>query len=105
MYLGVQDVAVNLTAAGTTQTDALLLIGGISHLGTVASGAGVRLNVCPVGVSQMVYNGGANALLVYPPSGYNINQLSANASISLPINTNCVFWTLNTTQIIALLSA
>ena len=105
MYLGVQDVGMNLTAAGTTQTDAQLLIGGINHLGTVASGAGVRLNVCPVGVSQMVYNGGANTLKVYPPSGYNINQLTANANITLPIYTSCLFITLNTTQIIALLSA
>ena len=105
MYLGVQDVKMGVSAAGTTQTDAQLLINGISYVDTVAAGSGVRLNVGQVGVSQMVYNAGANPLLVYPPSDYNINQLSADAAITLATNTNCVFWTLNSTQIIAMLSA
>ena len=105
MYLGVQDVKMDVSAAGTTQADAQLLVNGINYVETVASGAGVRLNVAQVGVSQMVYNAGANPLLIYPPDGCNINQLSADAAITLATNTNCAFVTLDSTQIIAMLSA
>lgn len=76
-------VASSLTAAGTTQADALALPADINQFTTVGSGAGTILPPMSAGDSVTLYNGGANALLVYPPVGGLINGLSANAAYSV----------------------
>ena len=53
----------------------------------------------------MIYNGGANALTVYPPSGAKINGLATNAGMLLATNTACEFYCLSTTQWTGILSA
>ncbi len=105
MYVGTQDVSPSLTATGTTQATALLLINGINVLGTVASGTGVALYPANPGTSQTVYNGGANPVTVYPPLGSKINQIAVNGGHLLATNTSCVYFNATATQVIANLSA
>lgn len=105
MNQGTQDVSASITAAGTTQGTATLLINGINMIGTAASGSGVVLFAYNPGASQIVYNGGANPVVVYPPLGVKINGLAANSGMTLAPNTTCEFWTCSTTQVIGILSA
>lgn len=77
----------NLTATGTNQGTALVIPAGqdLSIVTTAASGTGVQLP--GAGVSRpevyVVANHGANALLVYPPTGGQIGTLGANVGYSL----------------------
>lgn len=71
------DVADTLTAAGTTNADALALSAAINRVTTTAASTGVRLMVPESGSSVVVVNSGANALLVYPGTGAQINALTA----------------------------
>src|SRR3990167_3269581 len=84
------DVATGLTAAGTTQGTAYESTSAKNAFTTVAAGTGTILDSdAAPGDSQMIYNGGANALTVYPPSGAQINALGANNGMILPIRTAC----------------
>lgn len=85
------NVAGGLVAAGTTQADALGLSSAINRVSTVSSGSGVRLPVCQPGDEILVYNGGANALLVYPPVGGKINALATNAAVTVGTGTEARF--------------
>lgn len=69
------DEATSLTATGTTSSDALQLTSGINQFGTVASGTGCILP--SQGGMAAVINNGANALLVYPGTGRQINNGTA----------------------------
>jgi hypothetical protein len=73
-------VASGLTAAGANNTNALALAADVDiHvIGTAASGTGVILSA-PGGIGDtvVVYNRGANAVLVYPQAGGAINALTA----------------------------
>lgn len=98
-------VGAALTATGTGQSDALQLTAAINQVTTTASGTGVKLYASPAAGSwQLVYNGGANPLLVYPQTSSAINQLSANSGVTLPINTGIVFFAASATAWIAILS-
>ena len=101
----VQDVGTAISAAGTTQGTATALTNTLNWLGTVAAGAGVVLYAGSAGDCQIVYNGGTNAVNVYPPSGANINQLAANIPHVLATHTACEYWFLSSTQIVGVLSA
>jgi len=85
-----------VTAAGTTISDAFQLGGVYNSVGTVAAGAGVKLwNV--EGINICTVNNGANDLLLYPPSaGGIINGGSAGAAVTLAAATgqrSCCFRT------------
>ena len=101
-----QDVATSLSAAGTTQGTATELTATDSEITTVAAGAGVVLSskLAP-GDSQTVFNAGANAVKIYPPSGMKINNLATNAAMSLGTNTGCFFQCVSATRVFAILSA
>lgn len=101
-----QDVATSLSAAGTSQGTATELTAADSEITTVAAGAGVVLSskLAP-GDEQTVFNAGANAMKIYPPSGMKINNLSTNAAMSLGTNTGCLFKCVSTTRVFAILSA
>lgn len=101
-----QDTATSVSAAGTTQGAATELTATDNEVTTVASGAGCVLSskLAP-GDEQTVFNAGANALKIYPPSGFKINALAANASMTLGTNTACLFKCISTTRVYALLSA
>jgi len=102
----IQDVVSGISAAGTNQPTATGLINAVNVVSTVASGSGaILLSTAGIGDSQLVFNGGANALRIYPPSGMQINALSANTHMTLPTNTACRFTMVSATQWIAELSA
>lgn len=72
------DTANTLTAAGTTNADALRLNAIHNRVTTTASGTGVLLPPIEPGAEVTVMNSGANALLVYPgTTGAQINALTA----------------------------
>lgn len=98
-------VGAALTAAGSGQSDALQLAATINQVTTVAASTGVKLYSGGVaGDIQVVYNGGANPLKVYPQSGATLNQLSANTGITLPTATSCQFFAVSATAWVAVLS-
>lgn len=76
-------VANGLTATGASQATALALGADINYVTTAAASTGVILPAMNPGDSLNVYNKGANALLVYPPTGAVINALGANAGYSV----------------------
>ena len=100
-----KDVTTGLTATGTLQSDAYEVTFAKNAFSTVASGTGAVLDSdAAPGDSQMIYNGGANVLRVYPPSGAAINNLAADSAILLPTATACEFFCLTTTTWIGILS-
>ncbi|MDO8707020.1 MAG: hypothetical protein Q7J84_18995 [Sulfuricaulis sp.] len=101
-----KDVATALSAAGTTQGTATELGAACSEVTTVAAGAGVVLSASlAAGDEQSVFNAGANAVKVYPPSGFKINALAANAPMTLATNTGVIFKCVSTTRVFGVLSA
>lgn len=99
-------IAPTVSAAGTIITDATDLVASVNVVTTVAASSGVQLYFGELGDSMMVYNGGANILLVYPPSSsHTINQLSAGTAMQLAVSTACTFTLVTSTRVIALLSA
>ena len=101
----VQDVGTSISAAGTTQGTATALTNALNGVSTVASGAGVVLYAGSAGDCQLVYNGGANPVNVYPPVGAKINGMPTNTPHSLGTNTACEYWFLSATQLVGVLSA
>ena len=97
------DVATAQTAAGTTQADAFALSADTTMFGTVGAGAGAILRAVPG--RQMIYNGGANACLVYPPVGGTINSGAANASFSVATTKSAQFYSADGVTFVAVLSA
>jgi hypothetical protein len=83
------DITSGLTAAGTTQADALAISADANIFGTVASGTGAVLAVSS-SARILVRNGGANALLVYAPVGGTMNGTS-NGSLSIATTKNALF--------------
>jgi hypothetical protein len=79
----VGDVGNTLTATGATQATALALPNDVNRFTTVAAGTGTILPAMNPGDSVIIRNGGANALLVYPPVGGLINALATNAGYSV----------------------
>ena len=100
-----QDVGTAISAAGTTQGTATALTNILNGITTAAAGSGVVLYAGSAGDCQLVYNGGASAVNVYPPSGAKINGLATNAPHLLATNTTCEYWFLSATQLIGVLSA
>lgn len=98
------DVASALTATGTNQATAYSMTAADNEFTTVASGTGAILYAGTPGDTQFVYNGGANALLVYPPSGSKLNGLATNAGALVPTATGCIFKCMSTTRWIGILS-
>ena len=100
-----KDVAT-VSAAGTTQGTATELTAADSEITTVAAGSGVILNSnLSAGDQQTVFNAGANAVKVYPPSGFKINALATNAAMTLATNTGCLFKCVSSTRVFGVLSA
>lgn len=82
-----------ISAAGTTQGTATQLPDtSASHVTTVAANTGVRLpsNSTP-GKLVYVHNSGANTLKIYPATGQQINNLAANAALSVTANKGVTF--------------
>lgn len=99
------DIATTLSGAGTTAGTATAMNAAVNVFSTVASGSGAILASCEIGDEQWAYNGGANALLVYPDTSSQINQLAVNSSVSVPTSTVMWFKRITSTRWIAMLSA
>jgi hypothetical protein len=85
--------ATGLVAAGTTQGNALdISATDINMFATVAAGTGARLASAEGQPLQAVFNGGANALLIYPFGTEFINALGASTAISLPAGKAVTFY-------------
>ncbi len=98
------DVAPALTATGTTQATAYAMTAADNEFTTVAANTGAVLYAGSPGDSQLVYNGGANPITVYPPSGSEINDLGANTGVLIPSNTSCIFKCMTSTRWVGILS-
>lgn len=103
--IGWAQSATNLTATGTSQSGAFALVAENNYFSTVAASTGAVLDSnLGEGQVQMVYNGGANQLSVYPPSSAQINSLGTNNAMLLPTQTSCDFIRLGPTQWTGILS-
>ena len=109
---GVQAAAINgvvantLTAAGTNQATALVLTSDLNRFTTVAAGTGCILPSLNPGDGLEIFNGGANALSLYPPSGGAINGLSVNTAYSIATTTPyCLVRCISPTQYQAMQSS
>lgn len=99
-------VANALTAAGTTNANALGLSAEINVVTTTAASTGVRLMPVEVGASILVANQGASALLVYPGTGVQIDALTATTGgFSVPAGKSATFYGVSSTQWISQLGA
>lgn len=87
----VGDFTGSLVATGSTQATALQLNSAINDVITTAASTGVVLPVAEVPATVTVYNAGANALLVYPQLGSQINALALNAGFSIGANKGATF--------------
>lgn len=76
-------VDTGLVATGTNQATALQLTAQWNEVDTIAPNTGVLLSAYNAGQSQTVFNQGANALLVYPAPGSQIDALGENVAFSL----------------------
>ena len=93
-----KDVGTAISAAGTTQGTATQLTNAENFLTTVAAGSGVILDSqASAGDSQFIYNGGANPVNVYPPSGARIQVLATNLPMILPVGTSVNLYCASTT--------
>ena len=79
------DIQTGVVAAGSTQATATAAYADTVIVGTTPASSGVIMSgpAYGPGDDQFFQNGGANALLIYPPSGAQINALGANAGYSL----------------------
>ena len=99
-------VATALSAAGTTITDATDLTASFNMLSTVAAGAGVQVPQLQANESLLIYNGGANACLVYPGAAtVAINQLGVGDAMVLAQYSAVIIHGISSTQVAAFLSA
>lgn len=87
-------LVTGLTAQGASQITALPLTGVYNVFSTVAASTGAILPFAPTGGEEtevMVRNAGANALSVYPPVNYKINNGTVNASVSIAAGSSSRF--------------
>ncbi len=100
------DVATGLTAAGSSVSDAYEVTFARNAFSTVAAGTGAILDSDSApGDSQLIYNGGANVLRVYPTTSAQINNLGTNNPAFLQPSTAAEFHKLSATLWTAVLSA
>lgn len=98
-------VATGLTAAGSSQANALALDNCVNVVATAAASTGVILPACEAGDVVEVYNQGANALAVYPPGSETIDALSASAAFSVGAGKAAKFRKVGATAWMSLLGA
>jgi hypothetical protein len=100
------DAVTGLTAAGSSNTNALQLSAAINNVTTTAASTGVKLPPTEVGGSIVVANLGANALLVYPAELSQINALTVTTGgFSVAAGKVAVFTGVSGTNLIGMLGA
>jgi hypothetical protein len=86
-----QSVSANVSAAGSTITDATPLTSYLNIVNTVPASTGVKLPNAVIGTSVKVINNSANTLNVFPSANATINSLSANLALSVAANARIEF--------------
>lgn len=86
-----QQTATNLTATGTTYNNAFVLITQNAFFSTVPTGSGCLLPSSTAEPPYTVYNGGANALNVYPTTTQVINGGAPGVPFVLGVGEVAVF--------------
>jgi hypothetical protein len=87
-----------VSAAGSTQGTATVIVTAINNVTTVGASTGVLLPLAEAGLRVIVRNGGANALNVYPNTSDSINAAAINVAYSLPIGGCVEFIAMNATN-------
>ena len=102
------DLNAAVSAAGTNQSTATLLVESTSIVTTVGAGTGVRLPLTPTVSAKdrmHVANHGANTLAVYPPTGGALSANTANVPAMIAPKKCADFVCIDGTNWTALLSA
>lgn len=100
------EVQSALTAAGTTQSDAVAMEADLNIISIATTGQGGILSSYAVaGDDQVVYNSTSVDILIYPPSGGNFNQLAANSGFVLAPYTAARCMKVTSTQWVGFISA
>jgi hypothetical protein len=76
-------VATDLTAAGTTITDALQLAAQVNNVTTTAASTGVKLPTGVIGMTVRIFNSGASTLAIYAKNSETINGTAGATGITL----------------------
>lgn len=84
---GGSDTSTAVSAAGTSASDATAIHAGIIAITTCASGAGVIIDSDEIGDEYEIINLGASACTIYPPTGEQVNALTASQGFLLATNT------------------
>lgn len=80
-----------VTAAGANSAAATVVAQDMVFVSTAAAGTGVRFSKAERGRVVFVSNGGANAVLVYPPTGGTLNGGATDAGVSVGVNKAAIF--------------
>ena len=91
-------VETGITASGTNQATARVLIKDMNVVSTVAASSGVRLPVTTGGMKFTIVNAGANALNVYPATSAQINAGGTNVAYSVAVGARLDFISTSSTQ-------
>lgn len=95
---GVPDAVASIAAAGSSQSDAASLTCGINTVSAADGTKGVVLPTAVAGLRVSVYNEHAsNGLKIYPATGGDINDGTANAAITIEGKTVAELVALDTT--------
>jgi hypothetical protein len=92
-------VGTGLIATGTTLVDAFQLSLDFSEVLTTPLNSGVRLANMQPGQFQLVFNGGANPLKIYPQAGDKIDALAVSAAYTLAATKSQMFMQFSLTQV------
>ena len=84
-------VANALTGAGTTRADALALTGLVNNVTTAAASTGVVLPTMAIGQTVVVFNAGANPLVVYAPGSTTIDGTAGATGVALANAKRCAY--------------
>lgn len=98
-------IGSGLTAAGTTQGTALALTADMNTVSAGGGGGGVKLYDGQIGDSQEIFNDQLTYIVVYPPTGDQINQVALNGGVNLPAYTYGYFKKITASRWIAMMSA
>lgn len=79
----IPSIATGLVSTGTTQLTALLLTDDWNSVDIVAAGTGVAIPALQPGQQILVFNGGGNAMNIFPFVGGNIDGAGVNAAYVL----------------------
>lgn len=91
LELGQDSATSILTATGTNAATALVLNAALNLFGTVAASTGAILPAAEAQPTYAIFNGGANALSVYPQTAEIINGGSAGAAFSVAAGKSALF--------------